>query len=99
MPEQRRRRGRRRRRRGDSGQAEPPRPETRPDSRGEGRKQPPEWRWVTFPVFFAFAIGAMAILLLSLVIPAVVLFYAALFGVVFGLAHFVTRRFVSGGDR
>ncbi len=52
------------------------------------------WHWRSFPVFFAFVVGAF---LMGLVngtnnIVSAVFFYVALFGVAFGAAHYVTRR-------
>jgi hypothetical protein len=57
---------------------------------------PPDWQWRTFPVLFAFAVGAFSLALVALVIRGsfLTLFYVALFGVAFGLAHIVTRTVV-----
>ena len=94
VEERSRRRRRRRRHRGGGGGAESAAgPE--PQSRAKATPQPPDWRWRSFPVFFAFVCGALAIFLLSAVFRAELLFYGALFGVVFGLAHFVTRHIVA----
>lgn len=87
-----RRRRRRRRRRGGAGggevsptQAEAP---TRPP--------PPDWQWRTFPVFFAFVLGLFVMgLAVADPILSVVLFFASLAGVAYGLAHFVTRTIIA----
>jgi hypothetical protein len=52
------------------------------------------WRWRSFPVFFAFVFGAFLMGLVNGTTNVVgfVFFYAVLFGVAFGAAHFVTRR-------
>ncbi len=58
----------------------------------------PDWQWRTFPVFFAFAAGALVMGFLIGLMPGlyVIFFSVALFGVAFGLARIVTRRFVAG---
>ena len=78
-----RRRRRRRGRRvseGGAHQAAPPRREA-------------SWQWSTFPVFFAFAIGALVMGLLVLIAPAAfnVLLIGAVFLTVFGVLHFFGR--------
>ena len=52
------------------------------------------WRWRSFPVFFAFVCGAFIMGLVNGTtnIVGAVFFYAVLFGVAFGAAHFVTRH-------
>jgi len=52
------------------------------------------WRWLSFPVFFAFVCGVFLMGLLSVErgnTVGVVVFYVALFGVAFGAAHIATR--------
>ena len=51
------------------------------------------WQWSTFPVFFAFAIGALVMGLLVLMAPAAftVFLISAVFLTVFGIAHFFSR--------
>ena len=52
------------------------------------------WHWRSFPVFFAFVVGAFMMGLVNGTtnIVGAVFFYIALFGVAFGAAHYVTRR-------
>ena len=91
VEERSRRRRRRRRHRGGGGGADSAAgPEPQPQAKAT--PQPPDWRWRSFPVFFAFVCGAMTIFLLSAVFRADLLFFGALFGVAFGLAHIVTRQ-------
>lgn len=89
MQDERPRRRRRRRGRRGGGRAAA---ERSPD----GASRPPEWRWRTFPVAFAFALGS----LIAAVLIAGGLFYPvlylALFGVSFGLAHMIVRRMRRG---
>ena len=86
-----RRRGRRRRRRGGGGLPAVERQKEAPPG-----PQPPDWQWRTFPVFFALVLG-LFVMGLAVAVPAlsVVLFFASLAGVAFGLAHIVTRRFIA----
>jgi VIT1/CCC1 family predicted Fe2+/Mn2+ transporter len=51
------------------------------------------WQWGTFPVFFAFAIGALVMGLLVLIAPRAftVFLIGAVFLSVFGVAHFFGR--------
>ena len=49
------------------------------------------WEWRTFPVFFAFATGLFVMGLVMGTIVGVILFYLALMGMAFGLAHIFTR--------
>ena len=94
VEERSRRRRRRRRHRGGGGGAESADgPEPQPQAKAT--PQLPDWRWRSFPVFFAFACGALAVILLSAVFRPDVLFFGALFGVTFGLAHIVTRLFIA----
>lgn len=50
------------------------------------------WNWRTFPVAFAFVLG-MIVMGVATTLPYVFLFlfFAALFGLAFGLAHILTR--------
>ena len=59
--------------------------------------QPPDWQWRTFPVFFALVLGLFVMGLAVPGLPALsmVLFFASLAGVAFGLAHIVTRTFIA----
>lgn len=54
----------------------------------------PEWNWRTFPVFFAFVTG---IVIMGLVAPTPLglIFFGGLFGLAYGLAHILTRMWVS----
>ena len=98
VDEQSRRRRRRRRHRGGGGGAgSAAGPEPQPQAKAT--PQSPDWRWRSFPVFFAFVCGAMAIFLLSAVLRPDLLFFGALFGVAFGLAHIVTRLLVARRGR
>jgi len=56
----------------------------------------PDWRWRSFPVFFAFAAGVL-VMGLAVVSPvlSLVVFVAGIFGVAFGLAHIATRVIVA----
>ena len=50
------------------------------------------WQWRTFPVAFAFALGALVFAVLAGITGAGdLLFFVALFGVSFGVAHMITR--------
>ena len=91
VEERSRRRRRRRRHRGGGGGAERA---AGPEPQAKATPQSPDWRWRSFPVFFAFACGALAVILLSAIFRPDVLFFGALFGVTFGLAHMVTRLLV-----
>ena len=87
-----RRRRRRRRRRGGGGGG------GAPEATGtEASPALPDWRWRSFPVFFGFVCGALTMAFLIGAVPGlfVVLFFAALFGVSFGLAHIVGRTVVA----
>lgn len=65
-----------------------------------GRPAPPDWRWRSFPVFFAFASGALLAFLVnegSVNPAAFVLQLAAIAAFGYGLAHlFVMNVIVSG---
>ena len=56
----------------------------------------PDWRWLTFPVFVAFAAG---IVLMGLVAAGKVLgpavFFAGVFGLAYGAAHIITRTLIA----
>ena len=53
----------------------------------------PDWRWRTFPVFFAFVVGVFVMgLLAGVPVLAQVLFFASLAGLGFGVAHILTRQ-------
>lgn len=59
-------------------------------------QRPVEWNFLSFPVYFGFAVGAF----LSAVLLAIfggyafgIVFIASLFGVSFGLAHITTHWF------
>ncbi len=57
--------------------------------RGRPQKPLAEWNFRTFPVLFAFALGA---LLATLLYPvALIVFILSLFGVSFGVAHMLSR--------
>ena len=63
--------------------------------RPEARQPLAQWQWRTFPVLFAFAAGAVLMGVATVADPLfLVLFFAGLFGVAFGLAHIVTRVIV-----
>ena len=57
----------------------------------------PDWRWRTFPVFFAFAVGALAMALLTALAPWAfpAFLIAAVFLLAFGLAHVATRVLIA----
>lgn len=80
--EQPRRRRRRRRRGGVAGG--PP----------GGTADASQWDWRRFPVLFAFALGALAMAILTAAMPDAfpVLFIGALFAAAFGVAHLMVRR-------
>jgi hypothetical protein len=80
---------RRRRRRGRRGGERRPR-ENAPVN-VKPRQAP--WQWGTFPVFFAFAIGALVMGLFVLIAPRAftVFLIGAVFLCVFGVAHFFGR--------
>ena len=73
------------------------------DSRGSAvaapevadRPNPVEWRWLTFPVLFAFAVGGLVMGLAASSALALPYFFVILFGVAFGAAHIVTRIIVT----
>ena len=59
-----------------------------------GPSPPSEWRWWTFPVFFAFVVGVLVGILVAFSPLVFIIFYASLFAVVFGAVHLITRRIV-----
>jgi len=65
------------------------RPETSPSP-----PQSSDWRWWTFPVFFAFVVGLLLGILVAFSPLAFIIFYVSLFAVVFGAVHLITRRIV-----
>ena len=56
---------------------------------------PLDWRWRTFPVFFAFVAGALVMALLAGTIIGIAISWLAVLGVIFGLTHIVTRQFIA----
>ena len=54
-----------------------------------------DWRWRTFPVFFAFVAGALVMALLAGTIIGIAISWLAVLGVIFGLTHIVTRQFIA----
>ena len=91
-PVRRRRRRRRGKRQGEKttyqpreSREPPPKPALRPL---------PEWNWRTFPVFFAFVAG---IVIMGLVAPTPLglIFFGGLFGLAYGVAHILTRMWVT----
>ena len=83
------RRRRRRRKRGGGGGAAP--------EAAQANVSPalPDWRWRTFPVFFAFVVGLLAMALVAGSIIGFGLSWVAVLGVAFGLAHILTRQFIA----
>ncbi len=97
-----RRRGRRKRR--DEAAAESPESE----ERGQGKVSYARrsdvtlalWNWRTFPVAFAFVLGMLTMALAATVGPVFLfLFFVALFGLAFGLAHILTRSIAARRKR
>lgn len=54
----------------------------------------PEWNWRTFPVFFAFALG-IVIMGFAAPTPLALIFFGGLFGLAFGVAHILTRMWIT----
>jgi Flp pilus assembly protein TadB len=75
-----------------------PRKRRRTRETPRSQPQPPEWQWRTFPVFFAFAVGLL-VGVLGLAYVGLPIFWLAVFAVVFGLTHMITRRFVQRRQR
>jgi len=96
-----RKRRRRRGRRGGAGRAER-HDAAQSSSAKPGQKQSPaqpaqdEWKWLTFPVFFAFGLG---VVIMGLAYPEPLIgffvFVAGIGVVAFGLAHLVARRWIA----
>ena len=84
-----RRRRRRRRRRGGGGGG------AAAAAEAEAPLAPLDWRWRTFPVFFAFVAGALVMALLAGTIIGIAISWLAVLGVIFGLTHIVTRQFIA----
>jgi len=90
----RRRRGRRRRE-GARTETAASQPEPKRETRAE---EPAAWRWLTFPVYFAFVAGAFVILLVA---PRpntslyTVLFLVFLGATLYGIAHMATRWLIA----
>lgn len=59
------------------------------------RPKPAEWRWLTFPVFFAFAVGGLMMGFAASSALALPYFFVILFVVAFGAAHIMTRIIVT----
>lgn len=59
----------------------------------------PEWRWRTFPVFFAFVSGMLIafIAVANSTELGLALFFVALFGVGYGVAHMFVRNIMVAG--
>ena len=84
-----RRRRRRRRRRGGGGGGAPEATEA------EASPALLDWRWRTFPVFFAFVAGALVMALVAGTIIGIAVSWLGVLGVIFGLTHIVTRRYIA----
>jgi len=56
----------------------------------------PEWNWRTFPVFFALVVGlvVMGLAVYSPILSFIV-FVMGLFGLAYGVAHILSRMWVS----
>ncbi|MCH8850015.1 MAG: hypothetical protein IIC89_04240 [Chloroflexi bacterium] len=104
MAEQRSRRRRRRRGRGrgSAGEATPAdatsaegSPSASPE--GRGRRAPPDWRWLSFPVFTGFVAGGLLLLIIAPepnTLLYTVLFFGFLGATAFSLAHIFTRKVI-----
>ena len=70
-----------------------------------GTKRPaqpalPDWKFVSFPVFFAFALGIVVMgVVVTDPLMGVVLFIGGLGAVAFGVAHIITRRWIANRRR
>lgn len=100
MAERRRQRKRDRNRTGHPSELSLGEPESTGPSASTQTTQPPrqdatEWQWRTFPVGFAFALGALIMGLLVWVAPGsfYVFLIGAFFLTVFGIAHYFGRSF------
>ncbi len=54
----------------------------------------PEWNWRTFPVFFAFVAGIVIMGLVANTLLGLI-FFGGLFGLAYGVAHILTRMWVT----
>lgn len=86
----------RRRRRGRRGRGNASGPEAAP-ARSVGSKAtaPAEWQWRTFPVFLSFMVGMLVMATAVQLDLGEIVYIAALGGVAYGLAHMLTRWFVT----
>lgn len=88
---------RRRRRRKSRGQNEGPSYQQQQAPKTPLRAQTrllPEWNWRTFPVFFAFVAGIVIMGLVANTLLGLI-FFGALFGLAYGVAHILTRMWVT----
>jgi hypothetical protein len=67
--------------------------------RRTGPAQPPDWKFNSFPTYFAFAAGALSATVLILVGFIYFVFIAALFGFSFGVIHLITTVIVRSRRR
>lgn len=91
-----RRRRRRRRGRGESTGESGPAAETKRPA------QPamPDWKFISFPVFFAFVLGIVVMgVVVTDPLMGVVFFIGGLGAVAFGVAHIITRRWIANRRR
>ncbi len=88
-----RRRRRRKGRRQEEGpayqQQQPPKTPPQKQSRSM-----PDWNWRTFPVFFAFVAGIVIMGLVANTLLGLI-FFGGLFGLAYGVAHILTRMWVT----
>ena len=91
----RRRRRRRKGRRKDEGLAYQQQQAPKTPAKTQPRLMP-DWNWRTFPVFFAFAVGLVAMgLAVYSPILSLIVFIGGLFGVAYGVAHILTRMWLT----
>ncbi len=92
-----RRRRRRRTRRGDEGAKTTYQPRETPAPRPKApTRELPEWNWRTFPVFFAFIVGVVLMgLAIAVPVLGLIFFIGGLVGLAFGVAHILTRLWVT----
>lgn len=88
-----RRRRRRKGRRQDEGPVYQQQQAPKPPPQTQSRKIP-EWNWRTFPVFFAFVAG-IVIMGFAAPTPLGLIFFGALFGLAYGVAHILTRMWIT----
>src|SRR5437762_6329518 len=67
--------------------------------RGLRTREPAEWKFNSFPTYFAFAAGALSATVLILVGFIYFVFIASLFGFSFGVIHLVTTVIVRSRRR